>query len=104
MTRRNVDLFKSLLSVENKKSDYKWKDDKSRMLRMLRNSKTLKEKNGWSRDGGTGFIADDIQCIWLFDEKNKTLGIRLPIGTLFWKPADFNLRETEEAIKFLERT
>ena len=81
-------------------TDYKWKDDKTKMLRMLRNSKTLKEKNGWSREVGAGFIVDDIKSIELLDD--KSLIFEFGWGRQTMKVGDLNLRETEEAIKFLE--
>lgn len=79
---------------------YQWKDDKTKMLRMLRNSKTLKEKNGWSREAGAGFIVDDIKSIELLDD--KSLIFEFGWGRQTMKVGDLNLRETEEAIKFLE--
>lgn len=83
---------------------YNWKDEKTRILRMLRNSRTLKQKNKWSREAGAGFIAEDIQNIWLFDDEHKTLGFRFPWRCQYFKTGDLNLRETEEVIKFLEKT
>ena len=44
---------------------YEWKNDFSKMLRMLRNSRTLKIKHGWSRDMGAGFIKEDIKEVEL---------------------------------------
>lgn len=35
--------------------------EETQMLKALRNSKTLKEKAGWSREVGAGFIVEDIK-------------------------------------------
>jgi len=99
MTETNFDLFKGL-PVEKKKADYKWKDEKAQMLRIFRNSKTLKEKNGWSRNVGAGFIAADVLSIDLLAD--KTLVFEFEWGRQPLKVDELNLRETEEAIKFLE--
>lgn len=78
----------------------KWKSPYSRLIKGLRNSRSLKIKNRWSRNIGAGFIAEDIQAI----QSIKT-GLRftfswgsqtIPIGEL-------NLRETEEALKWALR-
>lgn len=102
MSEHSSDLFKGLPTGERKKSDYKWQSDKTKMLRMLRNSKTLKEKNGWSRKVGAGFIVDDIMALDLLE--NKSLVFEFGWGRQTFKVGDLNLRETEETIKFLEGT
>lgn len=80
---------------------YNWKDDKTKMLRMLRNSKTLKEKYGWSREVGAGFVKDDICYIGL--RENGKLLFKFGWGhTQVFMVKELNLRETEEAIKYLE--
>ena len=81
-------------------ANYNWKDDKTKLLRMLRNSKTLKEKNGWSREMGAGFIKEDIKSLRL--SSDKTITTITESFTLTGKTGDFNLRETEEMVKFLE--
>lgn len=80
---------------------YNWKSDKTRMLRMLRNSKTLKEKHGWARETGAGFIADDIMDVQILDKGH--LYFRFPCHRQAMRIRDLNLRETEEAIKYLEK-
>ena len=82
-------------------TDYNWKNDRTKLLRMLRNSKTLKEKNGWSREMGAGFIKEDIKSLKLGSD--KTITVTAESFTLTGKTGDFNLRETEEMMKFLER-
>jgi len=79
---------------------YDWKDDTTRMLRALRNSRTLKVKYGWSRESGAGFISEDIKDASLVGKK-----IRIYFNWLHqqdFDTCDLNLRETEELIKYLE--
>ena len=82
------------------KAKYDWKNTDSKMLRMLRNSKTLKIKNGWSRNVGAGFVDADLTDATLLTE-NRIL-IEFPGWNQKVKTGDLNLRETEELIKFLE--
>lgn len=80
---------------------YQWRSDKTKMLRALRNSKTLKEKFGWSRKIGAGFIAEDITDVVL--NADKSITVITEAFNLTQKPGEFNLRETEELIKWLEK-
>ena len=82
------------------KAKYDWKNADSKMLRMLRNSKTLKIKNGWSRNVGAGFVDADLTDATLLTE-NRIL-IEFPGWNQKVKTGDLNLRETEELILFLE--
>lgn len=82
-------------------SNYKWKDDKTKMLRMLRNSRTLKVKYGWSRNIGAGFIKDDIKTVHLNSDKTFTIHFNF-LHTQTFTTGDLNLRETDEVIKYLE--
>lgn len=82
------------------KGRYDWKDADSKMLRMLRNSKTLKEKYGWSRNVGAGFVKRDVTDATLLTEKR--IRLEFPGWNQTVKTGDLNLRETEELIKFLE--
>ena len=77
----------------------------TRMLKALRMSAKIKIKSGWSRDIGAGFIAVDIQNMQLLDKVNTpSYQIRFTFtwGNQDIPIADLNLRETEEAIKWLE--
>ena len=76
------------------------KKNETKLLKMLRTSKTLKEKNGWSRAMGAGFVKDDLDSISL--SHDKTITIVTEAFTVTGKTGDFNLRETEEMIKFVE--
>jgi len=79
---------------------YNWKNDETKLLRMLRNSKTKKEKNGWTRNAGAGFIKEDIKSLKL--GSYNIITITTESFTLTGKTGDFNLRETEEMIRFVE--
>jgi hypothetical protein len=69
----------------------------------------LKVKAGWSREGGAGFIMEDIREVRLNADRTLTIMIGGENETektwLKWtvKTADLNLRETEELIKYLEK-
>jgi len=79
---------------------YQWKSSYTHTLRQLRNSKALKEKAGWSRNVGAGFIKEDITDIHV--NPDKTITIITPAMKWTVKIGDLNLRETEEAIEWLE--
>ncbi|MFA5307592.1 MAG: hypothetical protein WC365_09145 [Candidatus Babeliales bacterium] len=78
---------------------YTYKSEYTGALKALRNSRKLKIKHGWSRDIGSGFIAQDITRIAPLPDG---LGFLFSWGTQTIKIADLNLRETEETIKWLE--
>ena len=81
---------------------YNWKSETSNILRILRASRAVKIKAGWSRWIGAGFICDDISRIVLTGKRRFTIDFNWPYKQSF-KAHELNLRETEEAIKFLER-
>ena len=78
---------------------YEWKNSLSKMLRMLRNSRTLKIKHGWSRDGA-GFIKEDIKEAELLPANTIKIAFYFNHVQTF-KTCNLNLRETEELIKWL---
>ena len=78
---------------------YDWKSDKTYMLRQLHASRAVKEKNGWTRESGSGFIKEDIQSI---KSIGKKLLFEFSWGNQLIEIKELNLRETEEAIEFLE--
>lgn len=103
-----------LQAQEKKKADYKWKSKDTYILRKLRNSRAVKIKAGYSRDVGAGFICDDIKLIdvkerliWHPRKKRHSKKVNLLItfawGTQEFKMVDLNLRETEEAIRFIQK-
>jgi hypothetical protein len=73
---------------------------KSRLLKILRNSRTQKKKAGWSREMGAGFVAEDIISV---APDSGGLFFVFSWGTQTIPVQELNLRETEEAIKFLEK-
>lgn len=79
---------------------YNWKDRKNRLLKMLRMSKKMKEKKGWSRESGAGFIEDDIKFVSM---SGKLIKIEFSWGNQDFKVNDLNLRETEELLKWVEK-
>ncbi len=76
-----------------------YKSEETHMLKALRMSRALKEKAGWSREIGAGFIAEDITDMKIVD---KDIHFTFSWGEQTIAIKDLNLRETEEAIKFLE--
>lgn len=70
-----------------------------RMLGQLRMSKNNKEKFGWSRESGSGFIKEDIINMKRVDKK---ILFTFGWGQQLIAINELNLRETEEAIDFLE--
>ena len=80
---------------------YNWKSEKSNILRVLRASRAVKIKIGRSRCIGAGFICEDISRIVLTGKRRFTIDFNWPYSQSF-KSSELNLRETEEAIKFLE--
>jgi len=80
---------------------YEWKNETTKMLRMLRNSRALKIKHGWSRNVSAGFIKEDIEHLYL--EPDRKITVITHAFTLTQTTHAFNLRETEELIKYLEK-
>ncbi len=76
-----------------------YKSEETHMLKSLRMSRALKEKAGWSRVIGAGFIVEDITKMNMVD---KDIHFTFGWGEQTIAIKDLNLRETEEAIKFLE--
>lgn len=85
--------------IKKMNAKYDYKDDKTKMLKALRMSKAMKEKNKWTNESGSGFTVDDIVSIqstmegllFVFTWGSQTIPIK-----------DLNLSETEEAISWLE--
>lgn len=80
---------------------YEWKNEATRLLKMLRMSEKRKEQHGWSRNVSAGFIAEDIKEVIL--NEDKTITVITEAFTLTQKPIEYNLRETQELIKWLEK-
>ena len=68
---------------------------------MLNMGKTMKQKSGWSRKIGAGFIMEDIADINV--ARDGKLLFVLCNGTKFENYVkSLNLREVDESIKFVE--
>ena len=78
---------------------YSYKSISSNLLKKLKTSKTMKIKNNWTRESGAGFIKEDIQGLALHE--NKIL-FSFSWGSQLIPVQELNLRETEEAIEWLE--
>lgn len=100
-TQTEEDRYMSVSHEGRLMSKYEWKNDTSKLLRKLRNSRTLKEKYGWSRDIGTGFIKDDINSVTLNPDGTFTIAFGFN-HTQTFTTTDLNLRETEELVRYLE--
>ena len=81
-------------------TEYDWKSEITKLLRILRASKKVKEKNRWSKNIGAGFIMTDIEGVKLHEDKSFTLafcGLKQEL-----KAKELNLKETNELILYLE--
>lgn len=86
-------------------SKYHWTSATSRLLRILRASRAAKEKAGWSRHLGAGFIKEDIYDVILVGRGIIAVGIGTSERYVHWlylHPREINLRENDELIKYLE--
>jgi len=79
---------------------YNFKSDTTELLRKLRASISQREKKGWSRNVGAGFIKEDIKEVTLIGKKIKIEFNYEHIQT--FDVNDLNLREQEELVKYLE--
>ena len=83
---------------------YTYQSDRTKLLKMLRASLTMKKKKGWSRDVGAGFIAEDIKSVILNPDKTVTIkshyGLHHNPRYSMWS---LNLRETEELLRYVEQ-
>jgi len=80
---------------------YKFRSSRTELLKILRASRTAKQKAGWSRLIGARFVDEDISSIEKFTK--HILKFKFKFGyTQNINVNELNLRETDEAIKFLE--
>jgi len=95
--------------------NYKWDTEHTRVKKVLKMSHNLKVKAGWSREVGCGFIEQEIEEIqydqivtltslrYKLKKTEKVLTVHLTAGRILqYKPDEFNLRETEEMLKWAE--
>jgi hypothetical protein len=81
------------------KTLYDWKSEYTHILRKLNMSKRAKEKAGWTRNIGAGFIKADINDVELNDDGTITIIFFYRAQT--FKVHELNLRETDEVIRFV---
>lgn len=73
-----------------------------RLNKILKNSQNVKIKSGWSREGGAGFIKEDLRDVGVCLATNEILIEFLGgMNPMTVKSKDLNLRETEELLKFI---
>lgn len=78
---------------------YSYKNNLSQLTKAVRHSLSLKKKSGWSRMAGPGFLAEEIiSAIWF----EKKVTVRTPAYEITAPLLDFNLRETEELLKWIQ--
>lgn len=71
----------------------------SKLMKVLNFSRVAKKRAGWSRVGA-GFLKEEIESVNLLPR--NLIEVTLKEGsTITAKSVEFNLRETEELIKFL---
>jgi len=79
---------------------YNYQSSETSLLKRLKNSLKLKQKYGYNRDVSAGFIADDIRDI--FQDISGEIIVSTPSFNQRMKIRELNLRETEEAIRFVQ--
>jgi len=92
----------------------------TKLFKIFLKSKNMKERAGWSRDIGAGFLTEDIAGVYL--ERDWRASIKCPTCKKQWKrertcqvqiilkdgtqmvvpPTQLNLRETDAVFKFLK--
>lgn len=79
---------------------YKFQSEDTALLNRLKKSMAVKKKYGYNRDVSAGFVAEDLQAIY-----QDISGQIIIVTEAFRQPMpikELNLRETEEAMKFVE--
>jgi len=79
---------------------YQFQSEETALLNRLKKSAAVKIKHGYNRDISAGFVSDDLEAIYQDISGDiiivtQSFRQRMPIRGL-------NLRETEEAMKFVE--
>lgn len=83
------------------------------LLKILKNSLNNKRKAGWERNIGAGFIKEDIIDIDVFTKTKSSWILIIKMGpkkaknyrealTLITDVKNLNIRETEEALKWVQ--
>jgi nitrate reductase NapAB chaperone NapD len=79
---------------------YNFQNPNTALLNRLKKSLAVKQKSGYSRDVSAGFIAEDLQEIYQ-DISGEIIVVTEAFRQRMWIK-DLNLRETEEAIRFVQ--
>ena len=83
-------------------AEYDYKSNLTMLLKSLKASRSTKEKAGWSRGSGSGFIAEEITKISI-DPATHILTVETPGMSLSQKSDGYSLRETDEMITWTEK-
>jgi hypothetical protein len=81
---------------------YRYRNDYTKILRKLISSFTAKKRHGWKREIGCGFLAEEIESIKIISKKLLLFNFNFDRKQEIEIP-ELNLRETEEAIKFIRK-
>ena len=79
---------------------YRYQSPETALLNRLKKSLAVKRKSGYNRDVSAGFIAEDIKEIYQ-DISGEVIVSTPAFNQRMWI-RDLNLRETEEAIRFVQ--
>jgi len=82
---------------------YRYRSEKTRLLKKLKNSLAEKKRRGWSSEIGAGFVITDINDCWLNSDGTITLILFQGDTRHTCHVKELNLRETEELIAWLMR-
>jgi len=84
---------------------YKYTSEKTALLKRLKTALTRHFLvSGRIRLSGSGFLAEEIVGIYLIQDKGKELvRVITPTFTIEQPVSDYNVRELEEMIRYLER-
>jgi hypothetical protein len=88
-------------NMSEMRSPYSYKSERTHLIKAIKQSLSVKKKAGWSRDTGPGFICEDILSVRL---EGKNIQITTSAFKMSTPSSEFNLRETKEILKFLEKT
>jgi hypothetical protein len=79
---------------------YNFQSSETALLKRLKNSLAVKQKSGYSREVGAGFVAEDLRDI--YQDISGEIIVSTEAFNQRMHIRDINLRETEEAIRFVQ--
>ena len=79
---------------------YNFQNPNTALLNRLKKSLAVKRKSGYSREVSAGFVAEDLQEIYQ-DISGEIIVVTEAFRQRMWIKG-LNLRETEEAIRFVQ--